>query len=175
MRRKLPALITLPRFFCCFLPLLNLSALLFFAAPISFQSRLMNVVMQLRKCSNHPYLFEGVEDRSLPAYGDHLITTSGKMVVLDKLLARFREQQSRCLIFSQMTRQLDILEDYCIYRGYAYSRIDGSTPQEERETSMHEFNKEGSDKFVFLLSTRAGGLVCAQTKRTSDSACDERR
>ena len=109
--------------------------------------------------SNHPYLFEGVEDRSLPELGDHLITTSGKMVVLDKLLARFKAQGSRVLIFSQMTRTLDIMEDYLHYRQYPYCRIDGSTLQEDREVSMREFNAEGSDKFVFLLSTRAGGLV----------------
>lgn len=122
------------------------------------KSRLMNMIMQLRKCSNHPYLFEGVEDRSLPPYGDHLIYTSGKMVVLDKLLARFKAQGSRVLIFSQMTRTLDIMEDYLQFRQYPYSRIDGSTLQEDRETSMREFNAENSEKFVFLLSTRAGGL-----------------
>jgi SWI/SNF-related matrix-associated actin-dependent regulator of chromatin subfamily A member 5 len=122
------------------------------------KSRLMNMVMQLRKAANHPYLFEGVEDRTLPPYGDHLIYTSGKMSVLDKLLARFRAQGSRVLIFSQMTRTLDILEDYCLFRGFKYSRIDGSTGMEERELSMREFNAENSEKFVFLLSTRAGGL-----------------
>lgn len=112
-----------------------------------------------RAClSNHPYLFEGVEDRTLPQYGDHLITTSGKMVVLDKLLTRFKAQGSRVLIFSQMTRTLDILEDILTFRQHAYSRIDGSTLQEDRETSMREFNAENSEKFVFLLSTRAGGL-----------------
>jgi SWI/SNF-related matrix-associated actin-dependent regulator of chromatin subfamily A member 5 len=115
-------------------------------------------VMQLRKAANHPYLFEGVEDRTLPPYGDHLITTSGKMSVLDKLLARFRAQGSRVLIFSQMTRTLDILEDYCLFRGFKYSRLDGSTGMEERELSMREFNADNSEKFVFLLSTRAGGL-----------------
>ncbi len=80
------------------------------------------------------------------------------MVVLDKLLIRFKAQNSRVLIFSQMTRTLDIMEDVMIARGYAYSRIDGSTAQEDRETSMRDFNADGSEKFVFLLSTRAGGL-----------------
>lgn len=122
------------------------------------KSRLMNMVMQLRKAANHPYLFEGVEDRSLPAYGDHLIYTSGKMSVMDKLLARFKQQGSRVLIFSQMTRTLDIMEDYCLFRQFNYCRIDGATAQEDRETMMRDFNAEGSDKFLFLLSTRAGGL-----------------
>lgn len=57
-----------------------------------------------------------------------------------------------------MTRLLDILEDYLLYRGYAYCRIDGNTSGEDRESQIDEYNKEGSSKFVFLLSTRAGGL-----------------
>ncbi|SPR01727.1 unnamed protein product (mitochondrion) [Plasmodiophora brassicae] len=120
--------------------------------------RLLNIVMQLRKAANHPYLFEGVEDRSLPAYGDHMILNSGKMVVLDKLLPRLRALGSRVLVFSQMTRVLDILEDFCHYRDYDYCRIDGSTSSEDRDAQMREFNAEGSSKFIFLLSTRAGGL-----------------
>ena len=58
----------------------------------------------------------------------------------------------------QMTRLLDILEDYCMIRGYEYCRIDGNTSYEDRENSIDEFNKPGSKKFIFLLSTRAGGL-----------------
>lgn len=57
-----------------------------------------------------------------------------------------------------MTRLLDILEDYLLYRGYAYCRIDGNTSGEDRESQIDEYNREGSSKFVFLLSTRAGGL-----------------
>lgn len=65
-----------------------------------------------------------------------------------------------CLTYHylQMTRLLDILEDYLIYRGYQYCRIDGSTGGEDRDASIDAFNKPGSEKFVFLLSTRAGGL-----------------
>jgi len=57
-----------------------------------------------------------------------------------------------------MTRLLDILEDYLMYRGYQYCRIDGNTGGEDRDASIEAFNKPGSEKFVFLLSTRAGGL-----------------
>lgn len=120
--------------------------------------RLLNIVMQLRKAANHPYLFEGVEDRNLAAYDEHLIYNSGKVLVLDKLLERLKSQDSRVLIFSQMTRTLDILEDYCVYRRHDYCRIDGSTSTEIREEHMRVFNEAGSKKFVFLLSTRAGGL-----------------
>lgn len=122
------------------------------------KTRLLNIVMQLRKAANHPYLFDGVEDRNLPAYGEHLIENAGKVVVLDKLLVRLLKQGSRVLIFSQMTRNLDILEDYCNAREHEYCRIDGSTGTEGREEQMQVFNEPGSTKFVFLLSTRAGGL-----------------
>ena len=64
----------------------------------------------MSRCCNHPYLFEGVEDKSLPPFGDHLVTNAGKMALLDKLLMRLKSQGSRVLIFSQMTRVLDILE-----------------------------------------------------------------
>lgn len=57
-----------------------------------------------------------------------------------------------------MTRLLDILEDYLMFRGYLYCRIDGNTDGEDRDTSIEAFNQPGSDKFIFLLSTRAGGL-----------------
>jgi SWI/SNF-related matrix-associated actin-dependent regulator of chromatin subfamily A member 5 len=57
-----------------------------------------------------------------------------------------------------MTRVLDILEDFMIMRGYQYCRIDGNTVYEDRENAIDEYNRDGSEKFCFLLSTRAGGL-----------------
>lgn len=122
------------------------------------RSRLLNIVMQLRKVANHPYLFEGVEDESLPTYGEHLITSAGKMIVLDKLIKKLISEGSRCLIFCQMARQLDIIEDYCVYREWEYCRIDGSTSTEEREQRISDFNRPKSKKQLFLLTTRAGGL-----------------
>ncbi|XP_066212477.1 probable global transcription activator SNF2L1 isoform X3 [Saccopteryx leptura] len=132
--------------------------------------RLLNILMQLRKCCNHPYLFDGAEPGPPYTTDEHIVTNSGKMVVLDKLLAKLKEQGSRVLIFSQMTRLLDILEDYCMWRGYEYCRLDGQTPHEEREDKFLEvellgqreaieaFNVPSSSKFIFMLSTRAGGL-----------------
>ncbi|KAG7258428.1 hypothetical protein CRUP_031798 [Coryphaenoides rupestris] len=76
--------------------------------------RLLNVLMQLRKCCNHPYLFDGAEPGPPYTTDLHLAVNSGKMMVLDKLLPKMKEQGSRVLIFSQMTRILDILEDYCM-------------------------------------------------------------
>ncbi|XP_011382495.1 probable global transcription activator SNF2L1 isoform X2 [Pteropus vampyrus] len=132
--------------------------------------RLLNILMQLRKCCNHPYLFDGAEPGPPYTTDEHIVSNSGKMVVLDKLLVKLKEQGSRVLIFSQMTRLLDILEDYCMWRGYEYCRLDGQTPHEEREDKFLEvellgqreaieaFNVPNSSKFIFMLSTRAGGL-----------------
>lgn len=122
------------------------------------RKRLLNIAMQLRKCCNHPYLFQGAEPGPPYTTGEHLITNAGKMVLLDKLLKKLKERDSRVLIFSQMTRLLDILEDYLMFRGYLYCRIDGNTGGEDRDASIEAFNTPGSEKFVFLLSTRAGGL-----------------
>ncbi|KXX76379.1 ISWI chromatin-remodeling complex ATPase ISW2 [Madurella mycetomatis] len=122
------------------------------------KTRLLNIVMQLRKCCNHPYLFEGAEPGPPYTTDEHLVYNSGKMTVLDKLLKRLQKQGSRVLIFSQMSRLLDILEDYCVFRSYKYCRIDGSTAHEDRIAAIDEYNKPDSEKFIFLLTTRAGGL-----------------
>ena len=122
------------------------------------KTRLLNIVMQLRKCCNHPYLFEGAEPGPPYTTDEHLINNAGKMVMLDKILKRMKAQGSRVLIFSQMSRVLDILEDYCVFREHQYCRIDGGTAHEDRIAAIDEYNKPGSEKFVFLLTTRAGGL-----------------
>mmetsp|Transcript_9541 Transcript_9541/g.23280 ORF Transcript_9541/g.23280 Transcript_9541/m.23280 type:complete len:1000 (-) Transcript_9541:139-3138(-) len=122
------------------------------------QSRLLNIVMQLRKCCNHPYLFEGQEPGPPFVEGEHLVENSYKLRVLDKLLEKAAVEGHRVLIFSQMTRVLDILEDYCWYRNHKYCRIDGGISGEIREEMIEDFMAPGSDKFLFLLSTRAGGL-----------------
>uniref|UniRef100_A0A3B4C3U8 SNF2 related chromatin remodeling ATPase 1 n=1 Tax=Pygocentrus nattereri TaxID=42514 RepID=A0A3B4C3U8_PYGNA len=120
--------------------------------------RLLNILMQLRKCCNHPYLFDGAEPGPPYTTDTHLVTNSGKMLVLDKLLPEVQEQGSRVLIFSQMTRVLDILEDYCMWKGFEYCRLDGNTPHEDREKAIETYNAPNSSKFIFMLSTRAGGL-----------------
>ncbi|KAJ9292882.1 hypothetical protein DTO271G3_8329 [Paecilomyces variotii] len=122
------------------------------------KTRLLNIVMQLRKCCNHPYLFEGAEPGPPYTTDEHLIYNAGKMVILDKILTRMKKQGSRVLIFSQMSRVLDILEDYCVFRDHQYCRIDGTTAHEDRIAAIDEYNKPNSEKFIFLLTTRAGGL-----------------
>jgi SNF2 family DNA or RNA helicase len=120
--------------------------------------RLLNILMQLRKCANHPYIFDGAEPGPPYTTDKHLVDNCGKMVILDKLLIKLKEQGSRVLIFSQMTRMLDILEDYCIWRNFEYCRLDGQTSHEDRQESIDAYNSPNSTKFVFMLSTRAGGL-----------------
>jgi SWI/SNF-related matrix-associated actin-dependent regulator of chromatin subfamily A member 5 len=122
------------------------------------RTAVLNIVMQLRKCAGHPYLFPGVEDRSLDPLGEHLVENCGKMVLLDKLLIRLKERGHRVLLFTQMTRILDIMEDYMHMRGFQYCRIDGNTTYDDREERIDAYNKPESEKFLFLLSTRAGGL-----------------
>ncbi|KFY23581.1 hypothetical protein V493_05763 [Pseudogymnoascus sp. VKM F-4281 (FW-2241)] len=122
------------------------------------KTRLLNIVMQLRKCCNHPYLFEGAEPGPPYTTDEHLVVNAGKMVMLDRLLGRLQKEGSRVLIFSQMSRLLDILEDYCVFREFKYCRIDGSTAHEDRIAAIDDYNKPDSEKFVFLLTTRAGGL-----------------
>jgi SWI/SNF-related matrix-associated actin-dependent regulator of chromatin subfamily A member 5 len=103
------------------------------------RTAILNIVMQLRKCCNHPYLFPGIEDRNENPFGDHLVVNCGKMTLLDKLLKRLFERKNRVLIFSQMTRMLDILEDYCAMRQYKYCRIDGNTSYEVNICFLEEF------------------------------------
>lgn len=122
------------------------------------KTRLLNIVMQLRKCCNHPYLFDGAEPGPPYTTDEHLVYNSKKLEVLDKLLKKFKKEGSRVLIFSQMSRMLDILEDYCVFRDYQYCRIDGQTEHSDRISAIDEYNKPDSEKFVFLLTTRAGGL-----------------
>ncbi|KAI0981396.1 hypothetical protein GJ496_011058 [Pomphorhynchus laevis] len=120
--------------------------------------RLLNVLMQLRKCANHPYLFDGAEPGPPYTTDYHIVENSGKMVILDKLLMKLKVQGSRVLLFSQMVRMLDILEDYCLWRDYEYCRLDGSTSHEDRQQMIDDYNAPQSKKFMFMLSTRAGGL-----------------
>ncbi|KAL0590970.1 Chromodomain-helicase-DNA-binding protein 1-like [Plecturocebus cupreus] len=117
--------------------------------------QLQNVLAQLRKCVGHPYLFDGVEPEPFEV-GDHLIEASGKLHLLDKLLAFLYSRGHRVLLFSQMTQMLDVLQDYMDYRGYSYERVDGSVRGEERYLAIKNFGQQPI--FVFLLSTRAGRL-----------------
>jgi SNF2 family DNA or RNA helicase len=120
--------------------------------------KLQNVLMQLKKVCNHPYLFDKVEPGPPFVEGEHMVEASMKFRVLDLLIPKLLAQGCKILIFSQMTRLLDILDDFLRYRGFRYCRIDGQTSALDREIRIEEFQKADSDKQLFILSTRAGGL-----------------
>ncbi|XP_015247566.1 PREDICTED: chromodomain-helicase-DNA-binding protein 1-like isoform X1 [Cyprinodon variegatus] len=126
-----------------------------FANEQGSQNRMLNILMNLRKCVDHPYLFDGVEPEPFQI-GEHLIEASGKLCILDSILAFLHKGGHRVLLFSQMKRMLDILQDYMEYRGYSYERLDGSVRGEERNLAVKNFSSQ--DIFVFLLSTKAGGV-----------------
>jgi len=117
---------------------------------------LNNLIMQLRKCCQHPYLFSGAEDVDSTTLED-LVGASGKLAVLDKLLCSLYKKEHRVVLFSQFTQVLDILEDYANMRGWKFCRFDGSTARAERNFVVNSFNNPDSDKFLFLMSTRSGG------------------
>ncbi|KAG0419041.1 Chromodomain-helicase-DNA-binding protein 8, partial [Dictyocoela roeselum] len=141
---------------------------------------LLNAMMELRKCCIHPYLIAGAEEKiteelnlrfdyqdqekiqnngnfnSIDEYYRVLIQSSGKLVLLDKLLNKLKNGH-KVLIFSQMTRCLDLLSDYLNYRKYRFERIDGGVRGDHRQAAIDRFTTD-KDIFVFLLCTRAGGV-----------------
>uniref|UniRef100_A0A8C7K685 Chromodomain-helicase-DNA-binding protein 8 n=1 Tax=Oncorhynchus kisutch TaxID=8019 RepID=A0A8C7K685_ONCKI len=148
----------------------NFSFLSMGATSNSNVPNLLNTMMELRKCCNHPYLITGAEEKIVaelrgvynPVAPDFhlqaLVRSAGKLVLLDKLLPRLKAGGHKVLIFSQMVRCLDILEDYLINKRYLYERIDGRVRGNLRQAAIDRFSKPDSDRFVFLLCTRAGGL-----------------
>ncbi|XP_039977494.1 chromodomain-helicase-DNA-binding protein 4-like isoform X3 [Xiphias gladius] len=127
------------------------------------QVSLLNVVMDLKKCCNHPYLFPAaaMEAPKMPngMYdGNALTKAAGKLLLLQKMMRKLKEGGHRVLIFSQMTKMLDLLEDFLENEGYKYERIDGGITGGMRQEAIDRFNAPGAQQFAFLLSTRAGGL-----------------
>ncbi|KAK9522138.1 hypothetical protein VZT92_018623 [Zoarces viviparus] len=127
---------------------------------------LMNTIMQLKKICNHPYMFQHIEE----SFAEHLgfpngvisgldlYRASGKFELLDRILPKLQATNHRVLLFCQMTTLMTIMEDYFGYRNFQYLRLDGSTKSDDRAMLLKKFNEEGSQYFIFLLSTRAGGL-----------------
>jgi len=85
------------------------------------------------------------------------VLASGKLRVLDRMLQRLKKNGHKVLIFSQMTEMLNILEDYLCSQKWQYCRLDGSTKMADRQEAIDNYQKD-PNLFVFLLSTRAGGL-----------------
>ncbi|GAB1219103.1 hypothetical protein ENUP19_0013G0034 [Entamoeba nuttalli] len=126
---------------------------------------LQNLMMQLRKVCNHPYLIPGVEEKDTaqfpegsPDYFNQLIRSSGKLVLLDKLLPKLYADHHKVLIFSQLKKVLNIIEKYLKYKGYFYERLDGSIKSEDRQNAIDRFMNPEMNRFIFLLCTRAGGF-----------------
>ncbi|XP_034560383.1 chromodomain-helicase-DNA-binding protein 4-like isoform X3 [Notolabrus celidotus] len=127
------------------------------------QVSLLNVVMDLKKCCNHPYLFPAaaIEAPKMPngMYdGSALTKAAGKLCLLQKMMRKLKDGGHRVLVFSQMTKMLDLLEDFLENEGYKYERIDGGITGGMRQEAIDRFNAPGAQQFAFLLSTRAGGL-----------------
>ncbi|OCK76907.1 hypothetical protein K432DRAFT_407770 [Lepidopterella palustris CBS 459.81] len=125
--------------------------------------KLMNLIMQLRKCCSHPYLLPNAAPDPYHL-GEHVIRASGKFIVLEKLLRHaIHEQGKKVLIFSSFTKTLDCCEDLLALIGgrgesFQYLRFDGQTARARRNLGIRMFNDLKSDYKVMLLSTRAGGL-----------------
>lgn len=136
----------------------------------------MNPTMNLRKVCNHPFLFGEPRETSGEFIGDSkpqlMMMASGKFKLLDRMLPRLRKGDHKVLIFSQMTKLMDILQDYLHWKEYQCCRLDGSTPLDERRRLISSFNND-KDSFIFLLSTRSGGqginLAAADTVILFDS------
>ena len=125
--------------------------------------KLMNLLMQLRKCCNHPYILPHAAPD--PYYlGEHVIHASSKFIALDKIINELViKQKKKVLIFSGFTRMLDCCEDFLALRGgngekFQYVRLDGGTSRARRNLGIRMFNKGDTNYRVMLISTRAGGL-----------------
>lgn len=125
--------------------------------------KLMNLLMQLRKVCNHPYQVQNAEPDPYHS-GDHVITASGKFIILEKLVTELViKQKKKILIFSGFTKMLDLVEELLALRGgdgssYRFMRIDGATCRARRNLGIRLFNDLSSNYRVMLISTRAGGL-----------------
>ena len=126
-------------------------------APVG-STALNNMLMQLRKNCNHPDLISGGLDGSImfPSAAE-LVEQCGKFRLLDRIMKKLRQRGHKTLIFSQMTKMLDLIESYFEQQGSRVCRIDGSVAWQERKEQMDAFNTDPSVD-IFLLSTRAGGL-----------------
>ncbi|KKY13165.1 putative iswi chromatin-remodeling complex atpase isw2 [Diplodia seriata] len=141
-------------------------------------TKLMNLVMQLRKCCSHPYLLPGVSPEPY-VLDDHITRASGKFIVLEKLVQDLIVKRGKkILIFSGFTNTLDLCEDLLAMLGgdgeaFRYLRFDGSTERARRNLDIRLFNERSSNYMAMLVSTRAGGLGINLTAATEAIFLDE--
>ncbi|KAI9824644.1 MAG: hypothetical protein M1819_000845 [Sarea resinae] len=127
----------------------------------SERSNLNNLLMQLRKCLCHPFIFnQAIEERSLDPVISYrnLVEASPKLKLLEIMLPKLRERGHRILIFSQFLGMLDLMEDFLLGLQLPYQRLDGSINSLQKQKRIDAFNAPKSELFAFLLSTRAGGV-----------------
>ncbi|KAL5118562.1 hypothetical protein ACEQ8H_003577 [Pleosporales sp. CAS-2024a] len=125
------------------------------------RANLSNILMQLRKCLCHPFVYSReIEERTDAAAVSHrnLVEASAKLALLELLLPRLKERGHRVLIFSQFLDMLSIIEDFLDGMEMAYQRLDGQMGSLEKQKRIDQFNAPDSPLFAFLLSTRAGGV-----------------
>jgi superfamily II DNA or RNA helicase len=128
---------------------------------VSERGSLSNILMQLRKCLCHPFIYsQAIEDRSAPPelMRRNLIEASSKLMLLAIMLPKLKERGHRVLLFSQFLDQLTILEDFVAGIGLKHERLDGNQSSMEKQKKIDAFNAPDSDIFIMLLSTRAGGV-----------------
>ncbi|KAL2715483.1 lymphoid-specific helicase-like [Vespula squamosa] len=126
-----------------------------------------------KKIVNHPYLLHNPLDlNGMQTISDDIIKSSGKLLIMDAMLSKLKSQGHKVLLFSTMTRILDVIEDYLSLRDYKYLRLDGTSKLEERSIDIQRFNTD-PELFLFLISTKAGGtglnLAAADTVIIYDS------
>lgn len=127
----------------------------------SERGNLNNILMQLRKCLCHPFIYSSaIEETSVSPEAQHrnLIDASSKFQLLEIMLPKLRSQGHRVLLFSQFLEQLDLVEDFLNGLGLPFQRLDGSIGALEKQRRIDAFNSPDSPLFAFLLSTRAGGV-----------------
>merc|ERR1719495_606330 len=124
---------------------------------------LLNTIMQLRKLCNHPFMFQHIEESytahtGMRDLGPDIYRSAGKFELMDRILPKLKASGHRVLMFCQMTQCMTIIEDYFNFKQYKFLRLDGMTKSDERADMLKIFNSKDSEYFIFILSTRAGGL-----------------
>ncbi|EFX02516.1 chromatin remodeling complex subunit [Grosmannia clavigera kw1407] len=128
---------------------------------VAERSSLNNILMQLRKCLCHPFIYnDAIEEKTVDqaTMVQNLVEASSKLVLLRIMLPKLKARGRRVLLFSQFLHQLDIVEDFLTILGLPYGRLDGSMSSMEKQKRIDAFNAPDSPLFAFLLSTRAGGV-----------------
>ncbi|KAF8329124.1 SNF2 family N-terminal domain-containing protein [Cantharellus anzutake] len=129
-------------------------------STVKTNTNMNNALMNIRKCMQHPYLVNSdIEPPNLSNKEAHrqLVEASAKLRFLQMMLPKLKAKGHRVLLFSQFVIHLNIVEDFLGGEGIKYLRLDGNTPQAQRQKDMDAFNAPDSDYFIYLLTTRAGG------------------